>query len=151
MKEKDITFAIENGLIKEEEIQAKIEQAKREMCLQNHKYKIWLGSDNRWTTYLPDPQKKRRLVKRKDMDSLINEIVSCLKENENDPTVGEIYHACIREAYKAGDISDSTVDRYNRCYNRHFSSIENQCISLFTERTLVRFLADEITARKLDR
>lgn len=46
-------------------VQEQMEMNERRELLEKHPYKIWVGTDGEWRTYLPDKDKGRVLVKRK--------------------------------------------------------------------------------------
>ena len=74
-------------------LQAKKEMSKRVEILRKHPYKITEGKDGKFYTYLPDPQKKRVKRKRNTLEELQQVIIDYWREQENDPTLEEMFHA----------------------------------------------------------
>ena len=70
-----LQYAVSNGIIDTALLQEKIEMQKREEILKKHQYDIWKGKDDKWRTYLPDKEKGRKLVKRKDQKSIEDAVV----------------------------------------------------------------------------
>ena len=52
-------------------MQEKIEKMKNKELLEKHSYKIWLGSDGNWHTYLPDDEKGRIPKKHPEKDTAL--------------------------------------------------------------------------------
>lgn len=58
-----LKFAVENGIVDLQQIQAELDMKKNQELLNRHSYKIWQGKDGKWYTYLPDKEKGRILKK----------------------------------------------------------------------------------------
>ena len=68
-----LNYALQNGMISLDTIQAQFEMDERKKYLDMHVSRIWQSTDGKWYTYLPNGE-KRRLVKRstkKDLEDLI--------------------------------------------------------------------------------
>ena len=61
----DLKYLIDSGIIDVPNIQSIIEMKKRQELLNSHPYKIWMGSNGKWYTYLPDEEKGRVFKKEK--------------------------------------------------------------------------------------
>ena len=82
-----LNFAIENGMIDANTIRKKIEMNERKKFIERHEHEIWQGKNGLWYTYLPDEQKRRKLIKRKTEEEIYDEIVKFYKSAENEPTI----------------------------------------------------------------
>ena len=71
-----LKYAIESGIINTALLQEKINMQKREELLKKHPYDIWEGKDEYWRTYLPDKEKGRKLLKRKNRKDIEDIIIS---------------------------------------------------------------------------
>ena len=68
-------YAIENGIIDMSYVKAQIEMKRNEEILSKHPYKITKGNDGYWRTYLPDEDKKRKMVKKKNRSDIEDAII----------------------------------------------------------------------------
>lgn len=64
MNEKQLNFLIKEGIIAETFVQQQYELAMRNKYLTMHPWTISQGKDGFWRTYLPDEEKKRKMVKK---------------------------------------------------------------------------------------
>lgn len=89
--------------------------------LLNHPYKIWIGKDGFWRSYLPDEEKTRKLIKKKEKEALEEAIVNFYKDDEalTTKTFDEMYHLW-REVQDIMVCSNTTV-KYDTDYLRYFS------------------------------
>lgn len=53
----DLKYLIDSGIIDVPNIQSILEMKKRQELLNNRPYKIWMGSNGKWYTYLPDEKR----------------------------------------------------------------------------------------------
>ncbi|WP_027294254.1 MULTISPECIES: tyrosine-type recombinase/integrase [Robinsoniella] len=87
-----LQYAISNGIINFEDVQKKIDMAKREQILRKHPFEIWESENGYCYTYLPDETKKngrrqikRKLSKGKNPDQAIEDaIVEFYQKQESD-------------------------------------------------------------------
>lgn len=113
-----LKLALENGIVDINTITKQVEMNERKKYLEMHKYEIWQGEkDKKWYTYLPDKEKRRRLIKRTSLESIENEIVSFYKEEAYNPTVYDIFKEWINGKLERNEIQKSTWDRYKRQYD----------------------------------
>lgn len=70
-----LQFARENGMLDVAQVQAQYEMKKRKEMLEQHNLKIWQGTDGKWRTYLPEPEGKRRLVKRSTREAIETAVI----------------------------------------------------------------------------
>ena len=81
--------ALEYGIIDVDHLQRQIEMKKKEKILSDHPYKISLGSDGRWRTYIPDKIKGRIMVVKTKKEDLEDFLVSFYSKNEL--SFGDVY------------------------------------------------------------
>lgn len=127
-------------------VQEKIEMAKRDELLKKHPYKIWLGKDGNWHTYLPNEDGTRKSVKRKSQKDAEN-IVIQFWEAKNLHSFKARYDIWMERQKKCGR-SDNTIYKYEADYKRFFEKdkfeeirvqdITDECISEFILRLLKR-------------
>ena len=98
-------------------LQRQIDMTRREI-LKRHPYQIYYSSDGRWATYLPDKDKKRRLVKRKDRSDLEDVIVQFY--DETSLSFGDIYRKW--RSYHDQMIGDSSALKYDSDEKRYFKN-----------------------------
>ena len=122
---------------------------KRDELLAKHPYKIWKGSDGNWHTYLPDSVKGRVPRKRSTEKALKDMIVEYWKEQEENPTVGEIYKEWVESKLERGEIQKATRDRYNRQYDECFETFGKRRIKNITELEIEDFLTGSIAKHKM--
>ncbi len=118
-----------------------------------HPYDIWMGErDGRWYTYFPDPQQGRVLKSRKKKEDLLNLIANFYEESSQPPAVSEHcfpdeYADWIAERTEYGEITPSSLCRYESDYRRFFPateefcmipirSIDEECLEHFIKRTI---------------
>lgn len=144
-----LKYALENGILDKEYIQDKIEMQKRDEILAKHPCKIWLGSDGKWHTYLPDEIKKRVPRKRNTEREIQDVIVEYWREKENNPTVKELYLEWLNGKVRREEIVLSTRDRYNRQYNESMTDFGKRKIKTVDEYDIETFLLDAIHEHQL--
>ena len=81
--EEVLKYAIENGMIDLSYIQDTIAMNKRAEMLSKHKWKISQGKDGFWRTYLPDPEKGRKLIKKKSREDIEETVVLFYKNSDD--------------------------------------------------------------------
>lgn len=113
--------ALDLGIIDVSHVQAQVDMYNKKAILLNHPYKIWIGKDGFWRTYLPDEEKTRKLIKKKEKEALEEAIVNFYKDDEalTTKTFDEMYHLW-REVQDIMVCSNTTV-KYDTDYLRYFS------------------------------
>ena len=150
--EKLLQIAADNSIIDIKEIRVAIENLQKKEILNQHDKKIWQGSNGYWYTYVYNNFGKRRLIKRKTLDALENEIYEIAKEEQKNCTINDVFTAWITEKYKYGEIKKQSYDRYYTDYNRFFPKNHPICQKLFkniTEKELEAFIKETICKHKL--
>ena len=127
-----LNYALQNGMISLDTIQAQFEMDERRKYLDMHVSRIWQSTDGKWYTYLPNGE-KRRLVKRstkKDSEDLIFDFY---KEYEEPQTLEKTFWEWINKKLKFGEISKQTADRYEVDFYKYFGNCKNRDIRLVDE------------------
>lgn len=144
-----LQYAVSNGIIDTALLQEKIEMQKREEILKKHPYDIWKGKDDKWRTYLPDKEKGRKLVKRKDQKSVEDAVVLYYKSCEENPTLREIFNVYNDSILVNGKICDSSHLRYTQDFNMFYGIIENKKVKTITSDMLCDFIESRTAELKL--
>jgi len=146
-------FAIANGIIDEDELRLQIEMYEREHYLSLHKFKIWQGPSGEWFTYLPDPRKEkgRRMIKRRKLESLEDDISNWYREWVDEPTISTVFKEWVDQKIYYGEIKKQTYDKYVGDYNRYFKGkdIELLFFRHITEDILKHFIRSLIRNNQL--
>ncbi len=84
--------ALEDGIIRIEDVQQVLNMKKEERYLLLHEYEIYEGKDGKWYTYLPDKRQKqgRRKLKRTTESALKQAVIDFYKEQEKRRKSGEL-------------------------------------------------------------
>lgn len=147
-------FLVENGNIDLEDIQKQLKMKEREKILSNHHYKIWEGVDGYWRTYLPDDNGKLKMKKRKDYQSIEDDVYQYYYDKIKRPKFREVFEEWIAEKEEYEEIQKNSITRYRNSFNRFFPENEEFCsIKLvdITDSDLEKFLKKSIKNHKLTR
>ena len=148
----DFHQAIEHGIIDEAYVRECIENMKREEILKNHSYKITLGKDGKWRTYVKDSTKPSgcRLIKKSTEKKLQDELVKFYGEQKNKALSFKDMYFKWREVQDRL-VTDNTVYKYNTDYKRFFkdSAFEQLPIEEITEDMIKLYFHDSIKQNKL--
>lgn len=145
-----LKYAIDNDIIDMKHIQFEIEMRKRQDILNDHPYKITQGKDGMWRTYLPDAEKGRKLVKRKNKASIEDSIISYWQEEEENPSINEVFEEWNQRRLKLKKISAATYTRNQSIFKRHFSSFGDKRIKNTTPEQIEEFLEEQIPEHQLN-
>ena len=119
-------YAIENGIIDMSYVKAQIEMKRNEEILSKHPYKITKGNDGYSRTYLPDEDKKRKMVKKKNRsdieDAIIEYYSSKNKKTTNLVTFDDTYFNWRKSQDEL--LSDNSKVKYNTDYTRFFKDTD---------------------------
>jgi len=129
-----LNFALQNDMIDIDTIQKRIEMNERLKYLEMHDFKIWQGTDEKWRTYLPDEEKRRKLIKRNSKKDIEDMICSYYRQMKNEPTIDQIFNLWIDEKLRFGEIQKQTYDRYKTDYDRFF--VNNGSFKDFSKRKI---------------
>ena len=122
-----MNYALETGIINEQDIRAKYEMRQRENYLKEHakKHSIWFSESTKcWTATLPDETKAqgRRIIKRKNRKELEDVIVQYYRTLEDKPTVEEIFYRWIdRRLHQYDDFERQTANKYVNDFKRYIA------------------------------
>lgn len=144
-----LKFAIESGMIDLSYIQDKYEMNKREELLSKHKWAISQGKDGWWRTYIPDKEKGRRMIKRKEKKSVEDEVIAYLKEELENPTIKEVFEEWNDRREKLEKISASTHLRNIQVFERHYKEFGENRIKNIEPEEIEEFLEEQIPEHKL--
>jgi len=146
-----LQFAVDNGMIDFNTIQAQIEMNERRKYLEMHNYEVFLGKDGNYHTSVPDETKKnnRRMIKRKTKQSIEDAIVEHYKKADNEPTMRLVFEKWIESKLKYGEITKQTADRYGIDFQRFFGGIQHRKIRYFSEDELEDFIKLTIYEKQL--
>lgn len=140
----DIQYAIEHGIIDAARISAEVEMAKRKELLKKHPYKVWQAKNGRWCTYFYNRDGTRVLVTRKDREDLYDWIVEYVKEQEDNPTVSEIFRAWLNWKLELNKISKSTYNRYEYVFSRSYDEFGKRNIKNLSPEDFRDFMEEQI-------
>ncbi len=139
-----LKYAVEHGMIDTAVVRDKIEMEKREEALKRHPYSIWKGNDGKWHTYLPDKEKGRVQKKRNTKKELTNLVLQYWDEQENNPTVREVFDEWNLRRLELRKISRATYTRNDQIFSRHYNCFGEKRIEAITPDQIVDFLEEQI-------
>lgn len=139
------------GIINKSDVLEQLEKMKTQELLNKHMYEIWEGKDGKWRTYLPDPQKGRRLIKKTKRENVEKEIINYYKKEEQDKV--KTFKDCYLHWRSVHDelVSDNSVYRYETDYKRYFdkTKFENMEMTDIKEDDITLFMLNKIRELKL--
>lgn len=146
-----LKYAEENGMLDMSSIEKQVEQMKRKEYINKHPFKVWQGANGKWYTYLPDEDRPngRKLKESKEKDKLLDCIVEYWKEQEENPSIYELYDEWISDKEKRREIQPQTRTRYDRQFNECFSKMKNRRIKSISEYDIEDFVLETIYEKKL--
>ena len=139
-----LQYAIEHGMINLLDVQKQVEMNKREEILSKHPYKIWIGKDGKYRTYLPDEDIGRRLVKRSGEKSIEDEVIKYWKEKEENPTLKDVFTEWNDRKLELKKIAASTHLRNRQIFNRHYKEFGERKIKSIEPEEIGEFLEEQI-------
>lgn len=145
----DLKYLIDSGIIDVPNIQSILEMKKRQELLDNHPYKIWMGSNGKWYTYLPDETKGRILKKkstRKDIEDVVIQYQESIMSN---PTINDLFTEWNDHRRDIGRIAKSSHTRLRQVYDRHFKEFGKKRIANVKESEWVDFLEAQVFEHNL--
>ena len=148
-KNEVLKYLEENSIINLALVQEQIEMKKNKEFLAQHPYKIWLGSDGSWHTYLPDDTKGRLHIKRKNENDLKKLVIKYWKEKEENPTLEEVFNEWNDRRLDLKKISPSTHLRNKQHFKRHFKEFGKRRIRSVGEDEIGDFLEEQISKYEL--
>ena len=135
-------------MINEDMIRTQYEMNRRDKYLSEHcrHHYIWFNENTGlWTTTLPDQTKKekRRIVKRKDRKNLEDAIVQFYRENEDNPSIEEVFYRWIdRRLHQYDDFERQTANKYTNDFKRYIlpTDFAKRKVKTLTEFDVVDFI-----------
>ena len=127
-----LNYALQNGMINLDTIQAQFEMDERKKYLDMHVSRIWQSTDGKWYTYLPNGE-KRRLIKRSTKENLEDAIYDFYKNDTDTQTLEKTFWEWVNKKLKFGEISKQTADRYEVDFYRYFGNCKDRDIRFFDE------------------
>ena len=144
-----LQFAVDNGILNLALVQEKLNMQKREELLLHHPYKIWVGKDNKWRTYLPDKEAGRKLIKRNSKKQVEDTVCEYWKTELNNPTIYDVFNEWNDRRLEMKKISCSTHTRNKQIYKRHYSDFGMRKIKAVEQDDIIEFLEREIPNKNL--
>ena len=112
-----LNFAFDNDILNPSVIQQQYDMSK---YLSQHTHSIWQGKNGRWMTYLPDGKGGRKLLSKKTREDVEKEVIKYWKNEEENPTIKEIYDTWNQRRLSNKDIGMATFSRQQTDFNRFF-------------------------------
>lgn len=144
-----LNYAIENGMINLSYVQEQIEMSKRKELLEKHPYKIWEGKENKWYTYLPDEKKGRIQRERKSQKEIEDLVVGYWKEQEENPSLIEVFNEWNDRRLEIKKISNATHLRNKQVFSRHYKEFGKKKIKMVKEDEIQDFLEEQVSDKEL--
>lgn len=136
-----LKYAVENGMLDLSYVQEKINMKQREELLKKHPYKIWFGKDNNWHTYLPT-ETGRVPKKRREKKDLEDVIVDYWKQQEENPTIKEVFEEWVDRRLELRKISKSSHLRYTQTFNQGYAEFGATRIKSTSAEQIADFLEE---------
>lgn len=144
-----LKYAIENGILDLSYVQDKIEMSRRKELLEKHPYKIWMGKDGKWYTYLPN-QKQGRVQRERNTKEEIEElIIEYWKSEMEDPTIKEVFIEWNNRKLELKKIAPATHLRNCQIFDRHYMKFGEKKIKSTTSEDFSDFLEEQISEKNL--
>ena len=96
--------AVNNGILRVDEIAARVERMKREQLLSQHSREIWQDKKGMYLTYIYDENGKRKIRRRKTKEELENYLVKHYKTQGEAVYLDELMKDWSSEKLVYGDI-----------------------------------------------
>lgn len=145
MQQNDLLkYAIENGIIDFDTIQAEYEMNERKKYFEMHPYKKWEDKQGIWHTYLPD-DKKGRIRKKKKTESEIDKIIiDYWRGKSENPTVAEVFEEWNDRRLELNKISPASHLRNKQYFERHYKEFGKYKIKNLESEDFIDFLEEQI-------
>jgi len=122
---------------------------KRKEYLNQHHYKIYEGKDKFWYTYLPLENGGRQKIRRRTEELVQDCVINFWKEQEENPTISELFYEWNYTRLERKKIARSTYDRYNQVFERHFKQFGRRRIRNISPEDVEEFLELELSRLNL--
>lgn len=146
-----LKYAVERGMIDMSSVQRQIEMDKRQELLKQHPYRIWQGKDGRYRTYIADSSSKygRKLIVKSKLADIENLIIGMFEQQEDNPTVHEIFTQWNDYRLELRKIAPATHTRNINVFKRHYTEFGKQKIKQVTKDDFIDFLERQISQYEL--
>ena len=138
-----LQFALENDMLNLSYVQEAIAMKKREEILKKHTYEIWKGENGYYYTYIKNGS-KRKLIKKINKSGIEDAIVNAYQEEENNPTIKEIFDEWNQRRVDRKKIQQSTHLRDQNTFRRHYKEFGERRIKSVSKEEFVDFLEEQI-------
>lgn len=139
-----LKYAIENGMIDTALVQEKIEMQRRTELLNKHPYSIWEDKNGTWHTYLPDEAKGRIHKKRTSEKGIQDVIVAYWREQDENPTLEEVFNEYNDRRLELKKISAATHTREKQYFARFYKDWADRRIKGIKEEEVEDFLEEVV-------
>lgn len=148
---KVLTYLEDCSKINLNEVLQEIDMQERAKILEEHVFQIWKAKNGKWYTYIPDEIKGRILKKRTTEKALEDFLVNFYREQQNNPTVGEVYSKWIKRKLDFNEISKGSADRYTTDFERFFvkTGFASRRIKYISSENLEDFIREQICEKRL--
>lgn len=140
MNPEDLRYAIDHDILDLAHVQELIEMDRRNKILSAHEYSIWQGKNGSWYTYIADPTKGRRLIKRAKKQDLEDFLIEKLTNDDSFLTLRKAFHAWNDRRFDLKKISASTHIRYECEFNKLVGDIADTPLDELSPMMLVDYL-----------
>lgn len=142
---------IQRGMVSLSDVEKGLLMTDRQLYLPKHAYAIYQGKDGSWYTYLPDQSKstKRRQVKRKTQAEVEDAVIFYYKQEEENPTVNEVFDEWQERRKELNKIRPSTYTRYETDFNRYFADLKNRRVKSLKPEDISDFLEEQLAKHHL--
>lgn len=126
-------------------------QMERAKYLNKQQYAVWEDKNGKWCTYLPADatHSHRRLCRRNSHSELDDAIISYWREQEENPTVEQVYCEWIDRRVRLEQIKKSTKMRNDVLFNRYYKDFKSRRIRSITDLEWEDFLCQCVCEYKL--
>lgn len=142
-----LQYAVDHGMIDVSSIRKTIELDKRKEILKRYlasdKGKIWQAKNGRWYAYLY-VEGKRKTPSRQTKAEIENYVIDALKEQDENPTIKEVFDEWNERRLELQKISRSTFDKNVLTFKRHYSGIEHRKLHYMQPEEIEDFLERQI-------
>lgn len=145
IRTKDLIYAAEHGIIDVGKVQHQVNTMMQKEWLEQHPYKIWVGTDGQWRTYLPGDSggtRGRRQIKRLERSEIERAVIEFYQRRHDDPTFGDVFAEWNERRFKLGKIAKGTYDRNVYVFRRSLTDLADRPIGDITEDELSAYIEE---------
>lgn len=146
-----LKYLIESGKVDIEELKLEMQMNERKKFLDQHIFKIWQGTNGKWYTYLPDNTKGRVQKQRNTRKEIEDLVIKYYREEEENPTIKDIFNKWIDRKINNQEIEESTYTRYKNDFDRCFGNFGKRKIRNITELDIEDFLKSCVREKQMTR